>query len=75
MQWINQRVEQDQHQDVAKWCKRATVEVLKSKPREPISDGLRIVPPDAGPFALDRSTLRITVLGDGRAVEMTGCHG
>ncbi|WP_084667890.1 protein-disulfide reductase DsbD domain-containing protein [Nioella nitratireducens] len=34
-----------------------------------------IVPPDAGPFALDRSTLRITVLGDGRAVEMTGCHG
>ncbi len=34
-----------------------------------------IMPPDAGPFALDRSTLRITVLGGGRAVEMTGCHG
>ena len=30
--------------------------------------------PDSGqPFALDRSTLRITVLGQGRAVELDGC--
>ena len=34
-----------------------------------------IVPADAGPFALDRSTLRMTVLAEGRAVEMTGCVG
>lgn len=32
-----------------------------------------IVPPDAGPFALDRSELRITVLAQGRAVELMGC--
>lgn len=32
-----------------------------------------IVPADAGPFALDRSTLRMTVLAEGRAVEVTGC--
>lgn len=34
-----------------------------------------IVPAAAGPFALDRSDLRITVLAQGRAVEMTGCRG
>ncbi len=32
-----------------------------------------IVPPDAGPFALDRSELRITVLGRRDAVEVLGC--
>ena len=32
-----------------------------------------IVPPDAGPFALDRSELRITVLGRRGAFEMLGC--
>lgn len=34
-----------------------------------------IVPPDAGPFAMDRSSLRMTVLAAGRAVELTGCRG
>ncbi|PIV74258.1 MAG: hypothetical protein COW55_09860 [Rhodobacteraceae bacterium CG17_big_fil_post_rev_8_21_14_2_50_65_11] len=34
-----------------------------------------IVPADAGPFALDRSSLRMTVLAEGRAVEMIGCQG
>ncbi|MBF9032758.1 hypothetical protein HKCCE2091_00760 [Rhodobacterales bacterium HKCCE2091] len=33
-----------------------------------------IVPPDAGPFALDRSSLRITLLDGGRAVEWQGCR-
>ena len=34
-----------------------------------------LVPPSGQPFALDRSQVRITVLGKGRAVEMTGCSG
>lgn len=34
-----------------------------------------IVPPDAGPFALDRSSLRMTVLAAGAAVELSGCQG
>lgn len=32
-----------------------------------------IVGPDGGPFALDRSTVIVTVLGRDRAVEITGC--
>lgn len=31
------------------------------------------VPPSGAPFLLDRSEVRITLLGDGRAVELTGC--
>ena len=33
------------------------------------------VPPSGAPFALDRSALRITVLGHDRAVEIRGCTG
>ncbi len=32
-----------------------------------------LVPPGGGPFALDRSTLRVTVISDLGAVEVTGC--
>ncbi len=32
-----------------------------------------LVPPSGAPFALDRSSLRFTVLAGGRAVEMNGC--
>jgi DsbC/DsbD-like thiol-disulfide interchange protein len=32
-----------------------------------------LVPPNAAPFALDRSTLRFTVIADGRAVDIRGC--
>jgi len=32
-----------------------------------------LVPPDGAPFALDRSTLRVTVVGDAGSVEVTGC--
>ena len=32
-----------------------------------------LVPPDGAPFALDRSTLRVTVVGDQGSVEVTGC--
>ncbi|MCX7888878.1 MAG: protein-disulfide reductase DsbD family protein [Rhodobacteraceae bacterium] len=34
-----------------------------------------LVPADARPFALDRSQVRITVFGGGRAVEIEGCTG
>ena len=33
-----------------------------------------LVPPSGAPFALDRSSLRFTVLADGRAVEVRGCN-
>ncbi len=32
-----------------------------------------VVPPAGGPFVLDRSEVTITVLGKGRAVELSGC--
>lgn len=32
-----------------------------------------MVPPDAAPFALDRSGVTVTVIGPDRAVEITGC--
>lgn len=38
-----------------------------------LSASADLVPPSARPFALDRSRLRLTVLGDGRAVEIRGC--
>jgi len=34
-----------------------------------------IIPADAGPFAMSRSDLRITVLGDGTAIDIQGCRG
>ncbi len=34
-----------------------------------------LVPPDAQPFALDRSRVRMTLFGGGRAVEINGCKG
>ncbi len=34
-----------------------------------------MVPPSNAPFALDRSGVRITVLGDGTAVDIQGCTG
>ncbi|MEO8531410.1 MAG: protein-disulfide reductase DsbD domain-containing protein [Deltaproteobacteria bacterium] len=34
-----------------------------------------MVPPNAQPFALDRSTVRLTVLAAGRAVDIQGCTG
>ena len=35
---------------------------------------VEMVPPNAQPFALARSEVRMTVIGNGRAVEMTGCR-
>ncbi len=35
---------------------------------------VEMVPPSAGPFALARAEVRMTVLSEGRAIEMVGCH-
>ncbi len=35
---------------------------------------VEMVPPSAKPFALARSSVRMTVLADGRAIEMLGCQ-
>lgn len=35
--------------------------------------GVEMVPPNAQPFALSRSEVRLTVIGRGRAVELNGC--
>ena len=35
---------------------------------------VEMVPPNAQPFALARSDLRLTILAEGRAVEITGCN-
>lgn len=34
-----------------------------------------MVPPNSRPFALDRSSVRITIIGNGRAVDIRGCKG
>ncbi len=39
-----------------------------------ITSVVDLVPPSAGPFALGRSDLTITVIGAGRAVEFQGCQ-
>lgn len=38
-----------------------------------LSAEVELVPPDARPFSLSRSDVRMTVFGGGRAVEMRGC--
>jgi DsbC/DsbD-like thiol-disulfide interchange protein len=35
---------------------------------------VEMVPPSAQPFALARSDVRMTLIGEGRAIEMTGCQ-
>jgi DsbC/DsbD-like thiol-disulfide interchange protein len=40
-----------------------------------ITGAADVVPPDHGPFALNRSDLRITVIGSRMAVELDGCTG
>jgi hypothetical protein len=34
-----------------------------------------MVPPEAAPFSLNRSDIRITLIGGGQAVDLTGCPG
>jgi DsbC/DsbD-like thiol-disulfide interchange protein len=40
-----------------------------------LSAETELVPPGQAPFALDRSTVRITVIGDKGAVDIRGCKG
>lgn len=39
-----------------------------------LNAAIELVPPEARPFSLDRSAVRITVLGESRAIEMMGCQ-
>ncbi|MGI3186018.1 protein-disulfide reductase DsbD domain-containing protein [Nioella aestuarii] len=57
--------------DPAIWISEAMVE----RSGNILTASADIVPPDAGPFAMDRSSLRMTVLAGGSAVELTGCQG
>ena len=41
---------------------------------EQLQAEVEMVPPSARPFALARSEVRMTVLSEGRAIEMVGCH-
>lgn len=53
------------------WVSEATT----SREGGRLTSTAEIVPAAAGPFALDRSALRITILGGERAVELQGCPG
>lgn len=58
----------------------ADTRIWVSEPQAHRSGGVlearaELVPPQARPFALDRSGLRVTVIGDDDAVEMRGCTG
>lgn len=57
--------------DPAIWISEATVD----RHGGTLTATADIVPPDAGPFAMDRSSLRMTVLADDAAVELRGCQG
>lgn len=51
------------------WVSSATTD----RQGQALSASADLVPPNGKPFALDRSALVVTVLGEGRAVEMRGC--
>ncbi len=51
------------------WVSEATV----SRDRSTLTAIAEMVPPNAAPFALDRSDLRITVMSERGAVEIQGC--
>lgn len=60
-----------EHHDSAIWVSEAVTERLGNMIRATAD----IVPPDQGPFALNRSDLRITVIGTRMAIELDGCTG
>lgn len=55
--------------DRSVWVSAATA-IRKGRKLTAIAE---LVPPNAKPFLLQRSDIRITVLGDGRAVDIRGC--
>ena len=52
------------------WTSRS---VLKRTGQTLVAE-VEMVPPTAAPFALARSEVRLTLIGDGRALEMQGCE-
>lgn len=60
-----------EHNDPSIWVSEA----ITRREGDMIHATADVVPPDHGPFALDRSDLRITVIGSRMAVELDGCTG
>jgi DsbC/DsbD-like thiol-disulfide interchange protein len=40
-----------------------------------LTSGAEMIAPSGAPFTLDRSAVRMTIIGEGHAVEITGCPG
>ena len=53
------------------WIAQATTKRIGST----LTAVTEMVPPSNAPFMLDRSTIRITVMGSKRAVDIQGCTG
>jgi DsbC/DsbD-like thiol-disulfide interchange protein len=60
-----------EHRDPTIWVSEATT----GRHGGTLTAVADLVPPDHGPFALQRSDLRITVIGSTMAVELDGCRG
>lgn len=60
-----------EHRDPQIWVSEATTR----RDGGTVTATADIVPPDHGPFALNRSDLRMTVIGESMAVELDGCRG
>ena len=60
-----------EHRDPRVWVSEA----VTRRTGGTIHGRVDVVPADSGPFALDRSDLRITVIGTRMAVELDGCTG
>jgi DsbC/DsbD-like thiol-disulfide interchange protein len=60
-----------EHNDPAIWVS----ESITQRDGGTIQATADVVPPHHGPFALDRSDLRITVIGSRMAIELDGCTG
>jgi DsbC/DsbD-like thiol-disulfide interchange protein len=60
-----------EHRDPQMWVSEA----MTRREGATVTAVADIVPPDQGPFALNRSDLRITVIGTRMAVELDGCRG
>ena len=58
-----------EHSDAGLWVSEARI----ARQGETLTVGADMVPPDGQPFALDRSGLRLTVIGSKGAVEIDGC--
>jgi hypothetical protein len=60
-----------EHRDPRIWVSEA----MTSRDGGTVTGVADLVPPDHGPFALNRSDLRITVIGTAMAVELNDCRG